>query len=227
MSRVVVPVAVLQNETVSTGLITLLGTVDVTVLGYHQVPDQTSPDQARDQFESRARAALEDVTQEFRQAGGDADYQLVFTPNRIKTLRRITTAVNARAVAVNGPTGDVDRLLVSLTGTVDTDRILEFVIEVIGPRDIGVTLFAAGNETEDADSSLEDAADGLRDAGIDTHVRRGSGRPFGALVEAASDHDVVVMGERAPSLRSVLFGDEAERVAAESVGPVLVVRTTE
>jgi hypothetical protein len=35
------------------------------------------------------------------------------------------------------------------------------------------------------------------------------------------------MGERAPSLRSLLFGEESERVASETVGPVLVVRRRE
>jgi len=35
------------------------------------------------------------------------------------------------------------------------------------------------------------------------------------------------MGERAPSFRSLVFGEESERVAAESVGPVLVVRYDE
>jgi len=34
------------------------------------------------------------------------------------------------------------------------------------------------------------------------------------------------MGQQAPSLSSLLFGDEQERVAAASVGPVVVVRNT-
>ena len=32
------------------------------------------------------------------------------------------------------------------------------------------------------------------------------------------------MGEQAPSFRSFFFGDEGDRIAAASVGPVLVVR---
>jgi hypothetical protein len=35
------------------------------------------------------------------------------------------------------------------------------------------------------------------------------------------------MGESAPSLRSLVFGDTSERVASASVGPVLVVRSVE
>jgi nucleotide-binding universal stress UspA family protein len=43
-------------------------------------------------------------------------------------------------------------------------------------------------------------------------------------MDAVPGHDAIVMGEAAPSLRSLVFGDEAERVAEASVGPVLVVR---
>jgi len=51
MTRVLVPVAILEGESPSAGLIALLGSTDVTVLGYHVLPEQTPPDQARAQFE--------------------------------------------------------------------------------------------------------------------------------------------------------------------------------
>ena len=89
MTRVLVPVAVLEGESVSPGLISLLGTVDVTVLGYHVLPEQTPPDQARLQFEERATSALEDISQEFRAAGGATDHRLVFTRDREQTMQRV------------------------------------------------------------------------------------------------------------------------------------------
>lgn len=47
MTRVLVPLKILEGASVPPGLIDLLGTVDVTVLGYHVLPEQTTPDQAR------------------------------------------------------------------------------------------------------------------------------------------------------------------------------------
>lgn len=85
MTRVLVPVAVLKRESVSPGLKTLLGTVDVTVLGYHVLPDQIPPDQARLQYEDRAKDALEDLSEEFRTAGGEAEHRLAFTHDREQT----------------------------------------------------------------------------------------------------------------------------------------------
>ena len=228
MTRVLVPVAVLEGGSVSPGLVSLLGTVDVTVLGYQELPEQTPPDQARMQYEDRATAALEDLSEEFRTAGGAADFRLVFTHDREETIDRIAQEVGARAFAISGVTGDVDRVLVSLTGDVATDRILPFVTEVIGDRDVGVTLFLATQDEARGRERLEDAAATLEGDDVDVTTELSlQGSPFEALVDAVAGHDAIVMGERAPSFRSLVFGDETDRVAAASVGPVLVVRRDE
>ncbi|WP_324760714.1 universal stress protein [Haloarcula sp. GH36] len=227
MTRVLVPVEILEGKTVSPGLMQLLGPVDVTVLGYHVLPEQTPPDQARLQYEERATAALEDLTEEFRAAGGEVNYRLVFTHDREQTLERIADEVGARALAISGVTGDIDSLLVSLSGDVAVDRILEFVIEVIGDREIDVTLLLAGDTEEGMDDRLDTATNRLREAGIDVETSLSTDSPFESLMDAVPNHDAIVMGESAPSLRSLVFGDESERVAAASVGPVLVVRSDE
>jgi nucleotide-binding universal stress UspA family protein len=225
MTRVLVPVAVLEGETVSQGLMELLGTVDVTVLGYHEVPEQTPPDQARLQYEDRATDALEDVTEGFRAAGGAADHRLVFTHDREQTVDRIAGEVGARALAISGVTGDVDRILVSLSGDVAVERILSFVEDLVGDRDVGVTLFLATKNEEADTQRLDTATRRLRSGGIDVRTAVVTGRsPLGALIDEVPGHDAIVMGERAPSFRSLVFGEESERVASESVGPVLVVR---
>lgn len=225
MTHVLVPVAVLEGESVSLGLMNLLGTMDVTVLGYHVLPEQTPPDQARLQYEERATETLADIAEEFRQAGGDADHRLVFTHDREKTIQRVADEIGSRAYAIRGATGAVDRLLVPLTGDVAVERVLSFVTDLVGDRPIGVTLFLATDEESEDRESLDEAAAILSERGIDVRTELAvDAAPFQALIEAVAGHDAIVMGERAPSLRSLLFGDEAARVATETVGPVLVVR---
>ena len=227
MTRVLVPIRVLESESVSLGLMNLLSTMDVTVLGYHVLPEQTPPDQARAQYEDRATSALDDIAEEFRQAGGDADHRLVFTHDRKQSIDRVAGDVGASAYAITGATGAVDSILVPLTGDVDVDRIVAFVAELIGDRDIDITVFAAATEAnlEGVRSALEDVAADLDERGPAVTVETAtSQRPFEVLVDAIPGHDAIVMGERAPSLQSLVFGEEARRVAAESVGPVLVVR---
>lgn len=221
MTHVLVPVAVLEGETVSGGLIDLLGTLNVTVLGYHVLPEQTPPDQARAQFEERANSALEDIAEEFRAAGGDAYHRLVFTGDRRQTIERVAAEIEADAYAITGATGSVDSLLVPLSGDVAVERILTFVTTVVGDRAISVTLLTAGEVSQ---SQLDDAAETLRERGIETETRTATDDPFDALIDAVPGHDAVVMGEAAPSLSSLVLGEAPERVATASVGPVLVVR---
>ena len=225
MSRVLLPLAVLEGETVSLGLLRLLGTVDVTVLGYYVPPDQTSAAQARNQFGERARSTLDDVIQEFQQAGGDAEYRLVFTHDRQQTIRRVAEDIDARAIVTTGATGNVDRLLVSLSGDVDVEGILSFVRELIGDRRIAVTLLATGRNTDTVQLRLDEAESRLSAAGIDVTTQRKTGAAFTAIVDTVSGHDAVVIGEDGPSLSSLVFGDEPARIAATTVSPVLVVRS--
>jgi hypothetical protein len=75
------------------------------------------------------------VTEEFRAAGGVADYRLVFTSDRQQTVTRVADEVGARAYAITGITDAVERHLVSLCGDVAADRILDFVVELVGDRD--------------------------------------------------------------------------------------------
>jgi hypothetical protein len=49
-----VPVAILKGETVPDAVVELLSTLPVVVLGYHVLPEQTAPGQARMQFEDQA-----------------------------------------------------------------------------------------------------------------------------------------------------------------------------
>lgn len=225
MSRVLVPVEILEGEAVSSGLIELLGTVDVTILGYHVLPEQTPADQARHQFEEQATDALESLEAEFRGAGGSADYRLVFTHDEERTIDRIADEVNAQAYAIPGVAGDVEKLLVSLSGKVDTDRIIKFVRDLVGERPIEVTLFVASRRPDANEERLREVESHLLDAGVTVEtVLEESHSPVLALFEVVPGHDAIVMGEKALSLRSLVFGDETERVASESVGPVLVVR---
>lgn len=229
---VLVPVAVLEGETVPDALVDLLANLPVVVLGYHVVPEQTAPGQARLQFEDRAGAKLDDLADAFRAAGGDAETRLVFTHDEEQTVDRVAAETGSDVVLAPNPTGPVERVLVPLGGAVDVERIGAFLAALLAGTDVAVTLFhVAPDEASVADGEaiLDGAAEalvagGVADGRIDREVAVDD-RPLVAISDAATDHDVVVMSESAPSLRSFIFGEAAERIADRSLGPVLVVRT--
>lgn len=229
--KVLVPVEILKGETVPESVIELLATCPVVILGYHVLPEQTPPGQARIQFEDQAQSKLKDLAMAFREAGGDSETRLVFTHDEEQTLDRVANETGCEAILIPNSAPDIKQLLVPLRGEVNVARVAAFVAALIGDRDIAVTFFHVTDSeegTSTGQSMVDDAAAQLRDHGVQADaIATGvtvAGTPVQAIATAAADHDAVVMGESEPSLRSFLFGEVSEQVAARSFGPVIVVR---
>ncbi len=223
---VLIPVQVLEGESLGPGIPDLVGPLPVVLLGYHVLPEQTPPDQARQQFEKRAQAALAELAEPF---AGPVETRLVFTHDAEQTIDRVADEAGVGAVMLPNPIADLDRLLVAVHGAVDVDRIATVVAALRDGRDVGLTLFAAAPEeaglATDQLAALRERLLALDVPETAITTRTAVGRPpAAAIADAALDHDAVVMGERAPSWRELVFGELAQQVAAESVGPVIVVQ---
>ncbi|WP_049986173.1 universal stress protein [Halobellus rufus] len=228
---VLVPLRVLEGESVPEGVPELLSNAHVVLLGYHVIPEQTAPGQAQMQFEDRATARLDDYEAIFEEAGATVERRLVFTHDGQKTIDRTIHEHDCLAVLVPNAIGAVDDVLVAVRGTVGIDRLARIVAGVFGPMDASITLYhvADTDETdEDIGTLLDGMADRLGDLGVDesrieTRVEREQGA-FEAIVDAAETFDTVVMGETDPSLVTFVFGMPADQVADQFLGPVFVVQ---
>ncbi|MGQ4554637.1 universal stress protein [Halobellus sp. GM3] len=228
---ILVPLRVLEGESVPEGVPALLADAHVVMLGYHVIPEQTAPGQARMQFEERATARLDDYEAIFEEAGATVERRLVFTHNGQKTIDRTIHEHDCLAVLVPNATGAVDDVLVAVRGTVGIDRLARVVAGVFGAMDTSVTLYhvAEADETdEDIGTLLDGMADRLGELGVDesrieTRTEREQG-PLDAIVDAAESFDAVVMGETDPSLATFVFGMPSDQVAEQFLGPVLVVQ---
>jgi len=101
---ILVPVRVLEGESIPEGVPELLANAHVVVLGYHVVPDQTATGQAQIQFEERARKRLDKYEAIFEDAGATVERRLVFTHDGQKTIDRMITEYDALAVLVPNAT---------------------------------------------------------------------------------------------------------------------------
>ncbi len=228
---ILVPIRVLEGESVPEGVPELLANAHVVLLGYHVIPEQTAPGQARIQFEDRATDRLDEYRDIFEAAGATVERRLVFTHDGQKTLDRTTTEHDCLAVLVPKATGAVEDVLVAVRGAVGIDRLARVVVGLFAGRDVSMTLYhvAADDETDaDVATLLDGLADRLGDGGVDparieTLVERDR-EPLDAIAEAAGEFDAVVMGETDPSLTTFVFGMPADRVADRFLGPVLVVQ---
>jgi nucleotide-binding universal stress UspA family protein len=228
---ILVPIRVLQGESVPEGVPGLLADTHVVLLGYHVIPEQTAPGQAQLQFEDRANDRLDEYEAMFEKSGATVERQLVFTHNGQKTIDRLTTEHDCMAVLVPNATGAVEDVLVAVRGAVGIGRLARVVAGVFGDMDVSVTLYHVAEEDEtddDVQTLLDGLVDRLGDLGMDTstigtRVDRDQGA-LDAIVEVADEFDTVVMGESDTSLTTFVFGLPADQVADRFLGPVLVVQ---
>ncbi|MFW6321747.1 MAG: universal stress protein [Halohasta sp.] len=230
-TAVLVPVAALQGESLSEAVLDLLSSVEVTLLGYHEVPDQTALEQARDQYGERLRRQLSAYASLFEPDAETVTTRTVFTHNPQQTIERVAIDESSTAILLINPAPVIDRVLVPIRGPVNLDQLTTTTAEVVDGTDSEVLLFHAARKEADRESGeelLSTAADQLATAGvdpdrIDTQVQV-TRSPLRAITTAADDAEFVIIGERKPSLAERIFGDVADRLAASTAGPVLVVR---
>lgn len=230
-THVLVPIAVLQSESISEPLVELLSSVEVTLLGYHELPDQTTTDQARSQYSQRLQRRLESYADLFEAAGGSVTTRSAFTHDARTTIERIAIETEATAILLPNPAPEMGRLLLTIRGEANLDQLTATTATVVDGTDAGVLLFhAARSESTEAEGHelLATAAEKLRAAGVaaDRITSRTvvTSKPVAAIVEAASDTEFIVLGERKPSLVDRIFGEIPDRVAQATDSPVLVVR---
>ena len=229
--RVLVPVDVLGGESVPSTVIEALASVPVVLLGYREIPDQTATEQARAEFGDRARVKLDELASAFEAAGCPVTTRLVFTHDRFETFERVALADGCDAVLLPNPAPGLERVLVAIRGGVNVEYIVELVAAVFADTEVGVTIFHVAESDADRDrkrEALDEAAATLVERGIgrdriDVTVAI-DGSPTDAIVDAADDHDLLVVGESRPSIRRFIFRDRAKRIARRTVDPVLVIR---
>ncbi|QCC46426.1 universal stress protein [Halobellus limi] len=230
---ILVPIEVLEGQTIPETLVEFLAPAEVVVLGYHVLPEQTPTEQASLQFEDRAQEAVDDIARTFVDAGRDPETRVVFTHDREQTIDRVASEVGATAILLPNPTGEVDSVLVPIRGVVDDDRLADLVATLVSEDRERVTLWGLTPDESDfdPDRAVERAAERLRDRGIpDAQITREAtetNTPIIDIVDRSGEAGVIVMGEGRESLVSVFLGEDTERVAEGAVAPVLVVRDRE
>jgi len=230
-STVLVPVNAADPEELPVGLIELLCPLRVVVLGYYPVPDQASPEQLRAEYEDEATAVLEDAAARFEERGTEVESVVVFTHDRSETVDRIAVDHDVDAVLTPGDCDEPARVFVPLRGDENLERIVSFVADLARGSDAAFTLYNVADSEEEASHGellLRGVCDRLEEDGVDRdrvewRLDRGDSASD-AIVAAAGEYDMLIVGESEPSLRERIFGATTGRVVDRVSRPVLVVR---
>lgn len=230
---VLVPIDASDPEEPPQALVELLGPHQLVILGYYPVPDQTAMDQARDQFGEEATASVEAIAERFAERGAGAESVVVFTHDRSQTIDNVAADYDVDAVLTAGDVGDfLDRILVPLRGDENLERILGFVGVLLHESDATATVFnVAGDdeETSRGESLVRGACDRLAEKEVIDPDRvdwrqEVDSSPTDAIIDAATEYDLLVVGESEPSLSERILGDVTSEIINRSPEPLLIVR---
>lgn len=234
-SSILVEVELPDPTPLSPNLVELLGSLRVVLVGWYAVPEQTSPAQARDQFEGQARSDLQAIAAPFEKAGADVEMHLVFTGDEFDTISRISSEEDCDAVLIPAGMDTLERILVPLRGLRNAHRIAAIVADLVQDGTTDVTILHVLEEGETEASAREQVlgpvADRMTGEGIDAGLLRlesvSADDPADMIVERSKEYDAVVIGETKPSVREILFGTVPEIIAKTADVPILVVRHAE
>lgn len=228
---ILLPRQVLEGDSIPEGVPDLLSGAHVLLLGYHVLPEQTATEQAREQFGERATERLEEFEAMLADAGATVETRLVFTHEAQQTINRVLVEEDCLAVLIPKATPPVEDVLVAVRGRVGQERLVRLLGGLFADAEATLTLFHVTDAEEvdaDVEAMLADLETALLDAGVaddrlETRSEPG-GKPLELIAEAATEADVVVMGETDPSVATFVFGLPEEQLANQFLGPVLVVK---
>jgi|APHM01.1.fsa_nt_gi Universal stress protein family. len=232
-NRVFIPLELPNADPVPPVLVDTLTSMEVVVLGYYDLPEQTPLSAGRNQFEADAAAELEDLDEPLESAGIPVTTRLVFSKARDKTIDRIALEEDCNVVLTPGQAAAIEQVVVPLRGQENFDRILSFVGKLLMETNASVTLFNTGEESDrqSREELLVAATEQLVGAGVDSDrvsrqlsTDKDASHSIASLGEA---FDLLVLGETEPSLRDRIFGTVPAQVTATTEAPAFVVRNTD
>lgn len=222
-----------DTEQLSTSIVEALAPEKVVVLGYWPVPDQSSPQQLRDQFGDEARESLDVLRNPLSGRGFEVDSELSFTKDRDLLIDRVVNKHSCNSVLSPGVSRSKPpkSVLVLLKSDSDTDRIVSTLGTLFADAEVDLLLFHAVESGDDAaatESMLHDVADRVADRDIDSDRIRWEQSDRGSreetIVSEVANHDLVVLSESKPTVRERIFGPVQSAVTDRTDRPSLTIR---
>ncbi|WP_433633969.1 hypothetical protein [Halomicrococcus sp. NG-SE-24] len=208
---------------------------DIVLFGYWKTPEGVNPAVVREEHKVEAQAELYELAAQFSHAGASTEVQLHFGPageqmTGLKT--RIAEESNADAVVIPSRITLWNNILVPLRDDRNADRIVEFLTAFDPETIFALELFhvaADESDVETASKMLSGVERALLDHGftesdLEVTVEVASD-PEAAIIERASRHNVIVIGETEGLQRANQFlGPTYERITERTDVPVVVVQ---
>lgn len=232
--KILVPVELPDPVPLPAALLDAFRDLELLILGYNLVPEQTSPEQSREALEEEADKALDSVIEYVKDRDIDVEKNIVFTPELSQTVSRYVRENDCNAVLTAKPISKVNRLLVPLYSRDQINSRLATILHDLSvSSNLPVTLALLTSEEKEAEQ-IEDS-EAMQDKAITYLERAGIPgdqiRPTSlnvtdiaqAVSQLSSEDDVVILAESSTTDRDSFFNTLHEDIEEVVSCPVLVV----
>lgn len=232
--RILVPVEMPDPTPLPAALINAFRDLELMILGYNIVPEQTSPEQSREEFEEEATEDLEQIINDMKARDIDVEQELIFTPNLAKSVTQYIEDKSCNAILTAQPIEEVKRLLVPLYSKKQiTPRLATVLYDLVQSNrlPVSITLLTSGEKEseqhEDVLQLREEAISQLNRVGIDDEQIRINKAKVPDIAKAvqklSGEDDVIILAEADPSKRGSLLDTVHDEIQDAVSCPVLVV----
>jgi len=207
---------------------------DLFVLGIRELPEQTSPQQAREQSGGEEEKTLQRYKRQLEQQGIQAESQLIFTPEKTETIEHYLQDLNCQALLLTRGSTLFQRLLVPVHSSQGIHVGLATMLrELAQSSRLPVrTLIlkngkAVGEGEKNPDALASESLRQLERSGLPAGQLEIDTKEVDEMEEAipllADEGDLLVLGAPRHSDRRVFFRRLDKQLRAKSDYPILVV----
>lgn len=232
--RILLPIEVPDPKPIPTALLQAFNELELFVLGYRLVPEQTSPEQSEAEFSEEEKAKFEEVLDDLRDFDINIETEVAFTPDLAQSLDRHIRDNNCHSILTAKPISSVERLLVPIYSKSQINPNLATILyDLALSSELPVSLAVVTSEEQESEEQekaeeLEDyAVAKLEEVGLGSDRIRSSRVNVNDIAEAVARlsgaDDLVILSEAESTDRSSFFNTLHDDIEEAVSCPVLVV----
>jgi len=225
--RILIPVSLPQEKSLPLAILKGFTDLEVLLIGYKEVPEQTDPEQFKEEKREDAKEELQEVKKQLEAEDFKVESEIVFTPNISDTLKNIIVKYNCHAMLESKPIRQLKRLLVPLYDQNQiSSRLATVIKELITASDLPITLLFLENSKE-IQSMKNKAFEQLKQTGIKSDQIKTEEKEVKDITDAVKDiteeDDLVILVEANSKKRESLINKIKNEISEAIECPVLVV----
>lgn len=233
--RILLPVSLPLEKSIPLAILKGFTNLEVLLLGYKELKEQTSPEQYEEEDDGETQAELNETRKDLEDEGFDVKTELVFTPDITQAIDNVILEYDCQALLVVKPIEELNRLLIPVYDINQiSKRFATVIYELTKASNLPATLMiieskedSENDEVKDSSAINREAMKRLRQAGIDKNQIKSSSVQVSDISEAVKEKskpdDLVILVEANAKERENFINKIRGEISDKIDCPLLVV----